>query len=483
MDGLPTASAARIAAHLRRGDVGALELLDHLIARIERHDGRINAVVARNFERAQTAARDADTAWARGETLGPLHGVPMTLKDGFDIAGLPTTWGVPAFRNNLAARDSAVAERLRRAGAVLFGKTNIPFMLSDYQSYNEIHGTTENPWKPGHTPGGSSGGAAAAVTAGFTALEFGTDVGGSVRQPAHCCGLFGHKPTYGIVPMRGHALPEHQAPIDIWVAGPLARSAEDLVLSLDIVAGAGGPAAPGWRLDLPHGPAGAKGLRVALWADDPMAPVDDAIRDGVVRAARALEEAGAVIDDTARPDFSTAHCHETYLAVMLGAHANWLPDTDFDQAVAGSRSLPPGDRSPETRAMRGTVARHRDWVRQNEARWAMRWAWKRFFERHDVLLCPPACAPAFPHDHSEPIGARTLKVNGRDAPYMQQLFWAGLTGISYLPSSVAPAGRTADGLPVGVQIVGPEMGDRTTIAVAAMLERMTGGFEAPPGFD
>lgn len=477
------ASAGQLASAIRSGMTSSSELLEMYISRVEQHDGRINAVVVRDFERARKAAREADAMLARGRNLPPLHGVPMTVKESFNVAGLQTTWGVPDMRDNMATEDSVVVQRLKSAGAVIFGKTNIPIYLADFQSYNAVYGTTHNPWRQGHTPGGSSGGGAAALAAGFSGLEFGSDIGGSIRNPAHYSGVFGHKPTYGIVPLRGHSLAPTFAAPDISVVGPLARSASDLRLALDLTMGPDRLHETGVRYDLAEGAESAKGLRVALWLDDPMSPVDDRVKDRVLAAATALENAGAIVDDTARPDFSAAECHDIYMQLLHAALAARQPDSAYADTLQRAVALSGDDQRAGSMLLRAQTMRHRDWIRLNERRAAMRWAWAEFFEHHDVLLCPVASVPAFPHDESEDMGSRTLTVNGQTVPYFDQLFWAGMTGVSYLPGTMYPAGPASDGLPVGVQIVGPEMGDRRTIAVARMLEDIMGGFRQPPGFD
>src|SRR5262249_20838521 len=243
-------SARRLAADIRRKKLGCLELLDLYLSRVEKYDPAINAVVVRDFDNARRRARAADRALARGQAWGPFHGVPMTIKGSYDVAGLPTTWGVPSLRDNVVRSNAVVVDRLLSAGAVLFGKTNVPLYLGDWQSFNAIHGTTSNPWDLTRAPGGSSGGSAAALAAGLTALEAGSDIGSSIRNPAHFCGVFGHKPTWGIVPRHGQALPGQVAPVDIDVVGPLARSADDLALALSIMAGPDAIDAAGWQLRL-----------------------------------------------------------------------------------------------------------------------------------------------------------------------------------------------------------------------------------------
>ncbi|WP_417520081.1 amidase [Minwuia sp.] len=483
MSDLSFKSAIELAADIREGRIGSLEMLNHFIDRVERFDNQLNAVVVRDFERARARATEADAALARGESWGPLHGLPMTVKESFDVAGLPTCWGVPEMKDHVPETDGVAIQRLKAAGVVIFGKTNIPFMLADFQSYNAVYGTTHNPWKHGHTPGGSSGGGAAALAAGMTTLEYGSDIGGSIRNPAHYSGVFGHKPTWGIVPLRGHSLSGALSPTDLSCIGPLARSTDDLELALDLTAGADRPHAGGWKLDLQPGPDSVRGLKVALWLDDPMSEVDERVKARVAAAAQALADAGAEIDDTARPAFDAEDCHGIYMQLLHGALAGRQPDGMFEETLKTLDGLSDDDRSGHAMLVRAQTMRHRTWIQLNEARTAMRWAWADFFDRYDVLLCPTAAVPAFPHDESDDMNARKLTVNGRQVPYFDQLFWAGMIGVSYLPATMYPAGLTDDGLPVGVQIVGPELGDRRTLAVSRMLEQIMGGFQAPPGYE
>jgi len=319
-------SACELARKIRDKAIGSRELTDLYIERIERFDGDLNAVVVRDFERARQAADAADEALAQGQALGPLHGVPMTIKEAYDIAGLPTTWGVPDLKDNIAKEDSETVKRFKAAGAHFMGKTNVPLQLADFQSYNEIYGTTRNPWNTERGPGGSSGGSAAALAAGFCALESGSDIGGSIRNPAHFCGVYGHKPTWNIVPQQGHSLPGMLATPDIAVVGPLARSAEDLALSLDIVSGPEPLVERGWKLELPR-PRHTKlsDYRVALWPTDPMAPVATEVADRVSQVGDRLAALGAHVSDTARPDFDIASSHETYLYMLNGVMAAGLP--------------------------------------------------------------------------------------------------------------------------------------------------------------
>src|SRR5256712_1374418 len=264
---VPFRSARQLAADIKKKKIGCLELLDLYLARVEKYDGALNAVVVRDFERARARARAADRALAKRQVWGPLHGVPMTIKESYDVAGLPTTWGVPAYKGHLATTNAVAVDRLLGAGVVLFGKTNVPLYLADWQSYNAIYGTTNNPWDVSRAPGGSSGGSATALAAGLTALEAGSDIGSSIRNPAHFCGVYGHKPTWGIVPRTGQALPwQKAAPVDIDVVGPLARSADDLAIALSAMAGPDAIEAAGLERRLrpppPEAPAGLQAVAV-----------------------------------------------------------------------------------------------------------------------------------------------------------------------------------------------------------------------------
>lgn len=479
MTDLAFRSATELARMIRDREIGARELTEHYIARIERLDGALNAVVVRDFDRARAAARDADARLARGDAVGPLHGVPMTIKESYDVAGLPTTWGIPPFADNVASADAEVVRRLKRAGVVLMGKTNVPLALGDFQSFNDIYGVTRNPWDLGRTPGGSSGGSSAALAAGLTALECGSDIGGSIRNPAHYCGVYGHKPTWGIVPPQGHGLPGMLAAPDLAVVGPLARSAGDLQLTLDVLAGPEPLDAPGWRLALP--PAKVDGLRVAVWPTDPYCPVDTAVADRVVRVGETLARLGATVSDTARPAFDVEHACVVYLSLLWAILAAGESDETRARFAARAAQTERHDRSHGAVSARGAIASHREWLYWHNERERLRYAWRAFFDEWDVLLCPQSATPAFPHDHG-PYDDRHIEVNGASQPYFRQLFWAGLVTASYLPSTVFPTGLSDDGLPIGVQAVGAEYHDRTTIALAARLADALGGFQPPPGF-
>jgi amidase len=476
-------SAKQLASDIRRRRIGCLEALDLYLARVDRFNPQLNAIIATDVDGARRRARRADAALRKGKVWGPLHGVPMTIKESYDVVGMPTTWGLPELKDNVPSRNALAVERLLEAGVVLFGKTNVPAWLADWQSYNAIHGTTNNPWDLSRTPGGSSGGSAAALAAGLTGLDAGSDIGSSIRNPAHYCGVYGHKPTFGIVPPRGQALPGRVAQGDISVIGPMGRSADDLALGLAVMAGADEIDGAGWRLDLPAPRRKAlREFRVAVMLTDPVSEVDAEVQARVQAVADFLAGRKARVSDRARPDIDTAEAQRLYVFLLRAATAGRQTPEQFRQNTEIARGLRPDDESYYARMTRANVAPHRDWLAANEARHKMRWRWAEFFRDWDVLLCPVAAGAAFPHDHEGERHERTIEVNGHRVPTTDQLFWAGYSGMAYLPSTVAPAGFSQSGLPIGVQIVGPQYGDRTCIELARLLEREFQGFVPPPGY-
>lgn len=481
---VPFRSAKQLAQGIRRKKIGCLELLEMYLGRVDRYNPRVNAIIATDLEAARQRARAADRALARGQTWGPLHGVPMTIKESYDVIGMPTTWGIPELKDNRPERNALAVDRLLGAGIVLFGKTNVPLYLADYQSYNAIYGTTNNPWDLTRAPGGSSGGSAAALAAGLTGLEAGSDIGSSIRNPAHYCGVYGHKPTWGIVPPRGQALPGRVAPTDISVIGPMGRSADDLSLALDVIAGSDEIDGAGWQLRLsPPRRKALREYRVAVMLSDPNAEVDSAVQDRLQALADFLGRKRAKVSDRARPDIDTREAHRVYIQLLRAATSGRQSAEEFERNLATARSLSPDDDSYFARMTRANTMHHRGWLAANETRHQMRWKWAAFFAEWDLLLCPPAATAAFPHDHAGERHERTIEVNGQRVPATDQLFWAGLTGMAYLPSTVAPIGLTPGGLPVGVQIAGPQYGDRACLAFARLLEQEYQAFVPPPGYD
>jgi amidase len=476
--------AKRLASHLRRRKIGCLELLDHYLARVERFNPRLNAIIATDLEGARKRARAADRALAKGEVWGPLHGVPMTIKESYDVVGTPTTWGVPDLKNNIASKNALAVDRMLATGVVLFGKTNVPWMLQDWQSFNDIYGTTNNPWDLTRAPGGSSGGAAAALAAGLTGIEAGSDIGSSIRNPAHFCGVFGHKPTYGICPPHGHALPGRVSVADISVIGPLARSADDLAIALAAMAGPDDIDGAGLRLALPAPTKKRlRDFKVALVLDDANAEVDRSVQDRLQALADFLARSKAKVDDRARPDFDSMHQHRVYVALLRAATSGRQTAEQFERNLANARTLRPDDDGYFARMTRANVMHHKEWLAYNEERHRIRLKWAAFFKDYDLLLCPTASTPACPHDHVGERWERTIVVNGKPVPAVDQLFWASYASLAYLPATAAPIGFSKEGLPIGVQIIGPQYHDRACIAFAGLLEREFQGFVAPPGYE
>jgi amidase len=481
LNSFPFGSATAQAAALRKGQVSSGELLKAYLERVDRFNPALNALVVDDRKAAMNRARAADRALAKGEVWGPLHGLPITVKESFDLVGHPTTWGHLPRKGHAAAADALVVDRLKAAGAVVFGKSNVPLNLADFQSYNAVYGTTNNPWDLTRGPGGSSGGSAAMIAAGLSALEYGSDIGGSIRNPAAYCGVYGHKPTWCIVPKRGHSLaPKPGAEADLSVIGPLARSAGDLSLALKLTVGADALNARGLQYKLPAPPKALKGLRVGVWLDEPVAPVDNIVKARIEAAARALAKAGAKVDFKARPAFDALQAHRVYLMLLQANLA--ARRADYADLVASRARLRDDDLSEHAMALRTSTASFKEVFDANQQREHLRWAWHDFFGRYDLLLMPITATAAFPHDQSEPMPARKMRINGADHPYFGQLFWAGLATASLLPATVAPAGLSAEGLPVGVQIVGPEFADLSTIWLAGELSQLIGGYQPPPGY-
>jgi amidase len=474
-----------LAGAIRRRELGSRELLEHLLARVERLNPKLNAAITLDADRARQRADEADRALARGEARGPLHGLPMTIKDTFETAGMRTTAGAPSLSSHVPSDDATAVVRLVAARAIVFGKTNVPLFAGDLQSYNAIFGATNNPWDVARSPGGSSGGAAAALAAGLTPLELGSDLGGSIRNPAHYCGVYGHKPTYGLIPMRGHipGPPGTLADADLGVAGPLARDAADLEAALDVLAGPDEARAVAWKLALP--PPRRRALRdygVAAWLDDPAATIDAELRGIFESVADRLRRAGASVDDRVRPVADLREVQRNYQRLMWPIVARGLSDEQFIGYVRAAESASPDDSSRDALFARGATVRHRDWLRLDEWRARYRARWAELFRDFDVVLCPIMPTTALPHDHGEPMAARKIVVNGEPRAYWDQLVWAAAITTAYLPATVAPVGRTRSGLPVGLQIVAPYLEDRTSIDFARRLADVAGGFEPPPGF-
>lgn len=466
-----TRSAGDMLAALAKAELTPSELLDLALARIDAVNPALNAVVARDVDGARNAAARSDDRYRSGAAR-PLEGLPITIKDAYSVKGMVSTGGAPAYRDRVPDEDAVAVARLRDAGAVIVGKANVPLFSGDFQSFNGVYGVTNNPWDIARSPGGSSGGSASAVATGMSAFELGSDIAGSIRWPAHCCGVFGLKPSFGRVPMRGHVPPPPgvDVDIDLGVGGPLARSAADLDLVLAIVAGA---------LDARPLRRDPKGLRVAVWLNEPFAPVDRAVSAAVGQAAALLSNAGAVVSDTARPSFGFEEAFEVYALMLHGIMVAGMPEKVRGRLAAEASTYRPGDMSHRALQARGACLDNATRSSLASRRAALKQAWSTFFGDWDVVLAPPAPVRAIAHDHRSDFHARRLDVDGTPQPYFDFMKWSSLATVAHLPAAVAPVSY-ADGLPAGVQIIAAEGADRTAIAVAAMLEALGCRYQPPP---
>jgi amidase len=467
---------------LNQGETSSIALVEEAVARIEAIDGAINAVVVRDFERARETARIADTRRKTG-AVTPLLGLPVTVKEGFDVAGLPTSWGLPAALT--ATADSALVGRLKSAGAIVLGKTNVATMLADWQTANSRFGVTNNPWDTKRTPGGSSGGGAAAVAADLTPLDFGSDLAGSLRIPAAFCGVFAHRPSHGLVEMRGFAPPMEPRTaiaqsIDQSTAGPIARSAADLMLALDIVAGLGEPEATAFRPDLPR-PRHAvlRDFRVLVIDDHPLTKTSNDIRSALSLLAAKLEREGCRVGRDAGEIPDMVDTARTFRALLMSFMGSTMPDNQYEAAASSLRDNRSNARSSERLEAENITISHRDWVRLDRHRLELSAGWRNVFRSWDVVVCPVAPTTAFRHD-SRPFEERSLSIDGTRMPYDQIPIWTTLPTPCGLPVTTMPIGRDSDGLPIGVQIIGPRLEDRTPLAFSGLMEKAFGGFLAPP---
>jgi len=480
---LDFATVDQLMGAMQARSLSSRELLEHLLARVERINPSLNAVVALDADRARQAADDADAARASGDPLGPLHGLPMTVKDVWETEGLVTTAGAPELRNHVPVADALTVARLKAAGAIVFGKTNVPLYAGDFQTYNEIHGVSNNPWDRSRTTGGSSGGAAAAVAAGLTPLELGSDIGGSIRSPAHFNGVYGLKPSWGLVPSRGHipGPPGTLIETDVNSGGPLARSLSDLRLALSVIAGPVPEEARAWRLDLDPGAPirDVSELRIATVFTEgaDLLPVAQEVRDSLSGLAARLAAAGATVEPVPMP-VPLADGLRTWQDLVLPIIGITLSDGDF-ASFTEFDGLPGDD--PMTNSAKALVSRFRTWALASDRRLRERAAWDELFADWDAVLAPVMPTAAFPHDTERSLAERSLDVNGAPLSHLLVLAWCGAIGSALLPVVALPAGTTPGGLPVGVQVVGPYLGDLRLLRVAELLDEAAGpGFTPPP---
>ena len=475
-------SAHEILEKIKQREVSSLEVLESFLAQVEKVNPKINAIVALDAERAKEKAIEADNKINLKSKLGPLHGLPMTIKDAFEVEGIVSTGGNPAWKDNIPKRNAEAVQRLVDAGAIIFGKTNVPFLSSDLQSFNKIYGTTNNPWDLERTPGGSSGGSAAALAAGMTPLELGSDIGGSIRVPAHFCGLYGHKPSYNIISEVGHMPPPPGSILTgngLSVAGPLARSPEDLEIALDVLVSAQEQDSQAWKVKLPKARTKkTKELKIAVWPDEPYAEADNEITNLIKDTAEDLKHAGAKVETVDLP-ISFEEIDKIYSLLLNPLMLAGSPKETFETLAKLNESLDPNDMSELAKVARGSVLKHADWVLVNAMRQNMRQKWREFFNKFDVILCPTCITPAFKHNHN-PVHERKLTINGKDDEYLRATLWAGPAVSAGLPSTNVPIGMSSNNLPISMQITGPYLEDKTCLEVAKVVRNIRGGFKIPP---
>jgi amidase len=453
-------SATDVAQAVRRKELSSRELTEMLFMRIESVNPALNAIVELRREAALREAIAADEATARGDVAGPLHGVPVTVKDSFNVTGLHTTWGNPAFKDFVADRDATVAGRLRQAGAIVVGKTNVALMLGDFgQTANELYGVTNNPWDTTRTPGGSTGGSAAALSAGMTYLDYGSDLVGSIRIPASFCGVYGLKPSAGIVPLGGFQPPGPPSPPSemtyMSAVGPLGRNPRDLRTALSVTAGPETQSAKAysWALSPPRF-ARLEEFRVGVVLDHEHAPVSGEVAAPLSNAVDALARAGATVVEGWPDGMDPVRNYESFGFHVRSFFAFQEPGENY--------------------------AKFSEFVEQENRRMEARAAWSRYFDDVvDVFLCPVSFTPAFPHD-ARPFEERTIATPEGERSYNDQSFWVSHASLPGVPAVAAPVGRTPGGLPVGVQIVAALYEDDTAITFAELLADVIGGYEPPP---
>jgi amidase len=477
---LDFASALQAAEAIRKKGVSSVELTRHVFERIDRYNPALNAFAYQLKEDALAQAKKADEALSRQESLGIFHGVPINVKESFAVAGHPNTWGIPAFKDSKAPRNSAAVDRLLGAGAVLIGATNVPVNLADWQSYNPMYGTTNNPWDLKRTPGGSSGGSAAAVAAGLGYLSVGSDIGGSIRVPSHFCGIYGHKPTLDLVSQRGHqpgggpSAPGFTTLLA--VAGPMARSARDLLAALKVLGGPEGWDAKAWKWELP--PARTQSLkefRVGYVLDDPVAPLAPDVRAVLEKTIESLGRAGAKMKPGWPAGFQPSALLDTYLYMLFAFEVSMSPP-NVQEAQKQTFAKIAGPAAAEA------LASLPHWQTENLRRLRYRAQWQAYFGEVDVFLSPVSFTAAYPHDHNEPQQQRSIPTTGGPRNYMEGFNWIAHATLTGCPATVAPVGLTDEGLPVGIQIMGPYWEDATPITFADLLAQEMGGFTPPPGY-
>lgn len=479
----PYCSALDAARAIRGKQISSVELTKLSLERIAKHNPAINAIVQQFPDEAMKRAQEADAAIARGEWWGPFHGVPVTVKDCFDQTGAKCTGGAPELANNVPTSDAPIVARLRRTGGVIVGRTNVPLFSADMQTYNAVYGTTNNPWDPTRSPGGSTGGGAASLAAGFDYFTIGSDIGGSIRNPAHFCGVYGHKPTLDVVPNEQEiaSIPDGKPwPRDLLsVAGMLARSASDIHTGMVALGGPVGDIARGYRWTMP--PARRTRLseyRMRYVLDHPACPVLPEVRAKLEESIEALRKAGVQLEEGWPDGIDPLAQYQTYAYMLMCVYAR--EDLTEEQS-AQMRSAAKGDPgNPLVLRAKAWTDFHPGYKDALRTRMAHQQAWQAYFQTHDAFLMPTAFTTAFPHLQTEPIELRMIDTGQGKRLYIDLLFWISFATMTGCPATIAPLGTTSAGLPCGLQIMGPYMEDATPIDIAGKLADSIGGFTPPP---
>jgi amidase len=484
MSDLVFLTASQLAQVIRERRASAVEVLDAHLKQIEQHNPPLNAIVTLDAEHARQRAREADEALAHGgDVWGPLHGVPITIKDSFETAGLRTTSGYPPWADYVPQQDAPVVAALKRAGAIVLGKTNLPPLADGGQSVNPIFGRTSNPWNLDCTPGGSSGGGAAAVAAGLSPLDMGSDISGSIRMPAHFCGIYSLKPTGGRIPIRGHrssvrplVIPSGwEALLLMPCAGPLARSIDDLYLCLSVTTDPGTPALS------PVPDRSMRPLRIA-WSDEMGSlPIDTDTRTSIQTLAATLAESGCVVERRTAPNLNYDDAWQSSAEALAAVNTLFQPPfTQFTRRLLGlvpSAALP---RQPVMRGLaRGAAQRSARMAMLFKQRDALIQRVETFLQAWDVWIAPAFSRPAFTH---RPLRA-PIEIEGRSFSLdLAEVMANVIFNFTGHPVVVIPIGFSRDGLPIGVQIVGRRWGELALLDAARQIDQAIGRYCRPPGY-
>ena len=480
MTDLTLQSAGSLAEKISKKEISAVELLQLHFDKVDRFNKEINAVIWQDRDAALKEAKACDDETAKGHSRGPWHGVPITVKESFDLAGSPTTWGYLPWKDNIINKDSDAVKRYRRDGAIVYGKTNVPLKLVEWQSFNEIYGTTSNPWDQRRTPGGSSGGSAAALATGMSALEVGSDIGSSIRNPAHYCGIFGLKPTWNNISMQGHLPTGWYGDIDIGVGGPMARNATDLKNAFTTLVGPSRFEASCWQTGNPaDNRTHLSEFKVAVMLGDPASPVDPAYLAKIEEFAKKLEAAGATVIWDRLPEIDSEDHFTTYLRLLGAALSFGQSDAEVQAMQDSIKDAAPEIQRTAGNRYAGLGISHREWLDLDNKRRIARLAFDDFFEDVDIILAPVCASAAFTKNEEGARYTRYIEINGKPQLEVMQLFWSGYSGVVGLPSTVGPMDQVG-GLPVGYQAISGHGKDYTALAFSECVAREIVDYSPPP---